>query len=76
MLLLLRVTLTQTDGARVSYVLGATSSDANFLLALDGGTHLLEVGKWAVEPLLNASFDALVPEEEARSLEEEAPAAP
>ena len=73
---LLRVTLTQTDGARVSYVLGATSSDANFLLAVDGGTHLLEVGKWAVEPLLNASFDSLVPDEEARSLEEEAPATP
>ncbi len=73
---LLRVTLVQTDGASVSYVLGATDSDANFLLAVDGGTHLLEIGKWAVEPLLNASFDALAPTEEARSLEEEAPAAP
>ncbi|MCO4773535.1 MAG: DUF4340 domain-containing protein [Deltaproteobacteria bacterium] len=61
---LLRVTLTTRAGAR-SYALGPAPEADNYALAVTGGSHLLQIGKWAVDPLLNATFDALVPEGEA-----------
>jgi len=61
---LLRVTL-ETKGGTVSYALGEADEANNFVIAKDGGRHLMQVGKWAVEKLLDASFDALAPEVEA-----------
>jgi hypothetical protein len=57
---LLRVTLTTADGA-VSYAVGAGEAADTYVLAVDGGGHLLQIGTWAVEKLLEADFDALSP---------------
>lgn len=57
---LLRVTLETKDGT-VSYALGEADEANNYVLAKDGRRHLMQVGKWAVETLLDASFDELAP---------------
>ncbi len=65
----LTVTLTTPTGV-TSYSLGP-AADENFSLSVEGSTHLLAIGKWAIESLLSASFDDLVPSDEP-----EAPAPP
>lgn len=58
---LLTVTLT-TAGGVTRYSLGL-AADENLSLAVDGSTHLLAIGKWAAENLLNAAYDELLPAE-------------
>ena len=58
---LLQVRLTTPDGA-TTYRVAAADEKEKFLLAVDGGTHIVEVGKWGVEAILEATAESLAAE--------------
>jgi len=66
----LTVTVTTPERA-TTWRIAPSTEDGKFLVAVDGGAHLVEVGKWAVEPLIDATAESL-----AGAIPMEAPEAP
>lgn len=56
---LMHVRVVTAEGV-TSYRIAPSDEESRFLLAVDGGGHVLEVGKWAVEPLLDATAASLM----------------
>ena len=55
---LLAVVLRTADGA-TTWRVAPGAAEGKFAVAVDGGSHVVEIGKWAVESLLDATAESL-----------------
>ena len=69
---LAQVRLTTAEGV-TGYRIAAGEEEGKFLVAVDGGSHIVEVGKWAVEAILDATPESLAAEIPMEALDEVAP---
>ncbi len=69
---LLQVRLSTPDGV-TSYRIADGEEEGKFVLAVDGGGHIVEVGKWGVEAMLDATADSLTAEIPMEAPEGDAP---